>query len=144
MQIISSKQTAVLITIGFRLYQQGRLNSARKIFDGLSVLTPKNSYVFGILGSIDQKQKRFDNAIRRYSDALEVTPENLNVLTNRAECFLKVGKIQAAAADLKKVIELDKDRTHPAANRSRLLVHAVHNALQIVKQKGLDAFLQER
>src|SRR5262245_18727321 len=144
MQLISSKQTAVLITIGFRLYQQGRLNNAKKIFNGLDVLAPGNAYVLGILGSIDQKQKRFDKAIERYSDALEVTPENLNLLTNRAECFLKVGKIQEASADLKKVIELDKDRTNPAGNRSRLLVQAVHNALQLVKQKGLDSFLQER
>lgn len=144
MQLINSKQTAVLITIGFRLYQQGRLNSAKKIFGGLDVLAPKNAYILGILGSIDQKQKRFDKAINRYSAALEVTPENLNLLTNRAECFLKIGKIHEAAADLKKVIELDKDQTHPAANRSRLLVQAVHRALQLVEQKGIDAFLQER
>jgi predicted Zn-dependent protease len=144
MQLITSKQTAVLITIGFRLYQQGRLNSARKIFSGLDVLAPKNAYVLGILGSIDQKQNRYDKAITRYSAALKVTPVNLNLLTNRAECFLKIGKIQEAAVDLKKVIELDKNQTHPAANRSRLLVQAVHNALQLVKQKGLDAFLLER
>jgi predicted Zn-dependent protease len=141
---ITTKQKALLITIGFRLYQQGRLRNARKVFKGLAVLDRENAYVQGILGSIDQKEKLFNDAIKRYSAALETAPSDLSLLTNRAECFLKVGKIQEAGADLKKVIELDKGRRHPAANRSRLLVQAVQNALQAVNQKGLNAFLQER
>ena len=132
---LNAKQQAALLIAGFRLYKASRLRDARKIFKGLAVLDPKNPYVLGILGSIDQKEKNFHGAIDRYSEALALYPEDPNLLANRGESYLRVGKLQNAAADLRKAIDLDHDNKHPASNRARLLVHAVQTALETAKEK---------
>lgn len=141
---LKAKQRAALLMAGFRLYKAGRLRDARKFFKGLAMLDPPNAYVLGVLGSIDQKEKNFQAAIDRYSEALALYPGDPNLLANRGESYLKMGKLQNAAADLKKAIDLDRGKKHPASNRARLLVHAVQAALEIAKEKSRSAFVEHR
>jgi Flp pilus assembly protein TadD len=125
------QQTAALMAAGYRWYEQGRLRDAKRIFEGLSVLDTKNVYVHGILGSIHQKEQNFDSAISRYTIAIALFPSDPNLFTNRGEIYLKLGKLDEAAADLKTAIELDPSKKHPAANRARMLVRAVQDSLEI-------------
>jgi hypothetical protein len=50
---------------------------------------------------------------------------------------LKVGRFEKAASDSLNAIQLDPNKKHPAANRARLLVSIVQNALQLAT-KGHD------
>src|SRR5262249_33399363 len=141
---VDARQIAALLMTGHNLYAQGRLDDAQKIFEGLVVLDAKNPYVHGILGSIYQKQEKYEAAVERYSSAVSIFPQDLNSLTNRGEIFLKLGKFQDAATDFKSAIDLDPDKRHPAANRARLLVTLTQEALKLAKEKGVEAVLDAK
>jgi tetratricopeptide (TPR) repeat protein len=141
---IKTRQIAALVVTGYRFYKQGRTNEAMKIFEGIAVLESHNPYVQGILGSIYQKLEQYEPAIIRYNNALSLLPDDINSLTNRGEIFLKLGRFQEAAHDLKQAIQLDPEKKHPAANRARLLVALVHDAITLTKQKGTIALEEIR
>jgi tetratricopeptide (TPR) repeat protein len=133
---LQTRQMAALVITGYRLYEQGHIQDAAKIFEGIAVLDSGNPYVHGILGSIYQKLEEFEPAIVRYNNALSLLPGDIHSLTNRGEIFLKLGRFQEAAEDLKHAIRLDVERNHPASNRSRLLVALVQDALALTKMNG--------
>ena len=124
---IDAKEVASIMLTGHTLYNEGRLEDAQKVFEGLSVLDGRNPYVHGILGAIYQKQGKNDVAIARYTLALNIYPQDVNSLTNRGEIYLKLGKFKEAAADFKKAIDLDPNRKNPSANRARMLVMLTGN-----------------
>jgi Flp pilus assembly protein TadD len=136
---MDEKKVAALMMVGFRLYKNGRLKDATRIFEGLAVLKCNNAYVQGILGAIYQKQEQYGAALVRYNNALTLFPNDLNSLTNRGEIFVKLGRFRDAAEDLKKAIQLDPEKKDPASNRARLLVSMVHDALTIAKTQGISA-----
>jgi Flp pilus assembly protein TadD, contains TPR repeats len=139
---VDAKQIAALFLTGYNMFSEGRLDEAKGIFEGITALDDKNVYAFSILGAIYQKQENYNVALARYNQALLLFPEDINSLTNRGEVYLKLGKFDEAAADLKKAIELDPTRQHPSANRARLLVALVTDALKTAKEKGVEAVLQ--
>lgn len=132
---LKKEQIAAVMVIGYRLYEQGRLKQAVRIFEGLAVLDQNNAYVHGIIGSIYQKQGQLEAAIERYSRALELFPYDTNALTNRGEILLKLGRFQEAAEDFKLTIQLDPHRKDPAAIRALLLVNFVRDALKQAQQE---------
>jgi protein O-GlcNAc transferase len=140
----NATEQAALLLMGHRFFEQGKLNEARKIFSGLAVLDGSNPYVYGMLGAIFQKQQRYELAVSCYNKSLELFPEDINSLVNRGETLLKLGNFMEAARDLKDSIELDKEQEHPAANRARLLVLLVQDAIAIAEEKGLAAIQQEQ
>jgi len=139
---VNAKQLAALLKAGHALYAQGRLEDALNVFEGLAVLDGRNPYIHGILGSIYQKQEKYDEAVARYSMALKLFPRDVNSLTNRGEVYLTQGKFQESAADFKAAIELDPTGKRPAANRARMLVTLTQQALKLAKEKGVEAFVK--
>src|SRR5262249_16922061 len=136
---IDTKQTAALLLTGYNLYSQGLLEDAQKVFESIAWLDPKNPYVNAALGSIYQKNGKYEAAVASYTNSLAVYPQDLNTLANRGEVYLKMGKLQEAAVDFRAAIELDPQHRHAAANRARMLVALTQEALQLVKEKGVEA-----
>lgn len=141
---LNAKQVAALLMTGHKLYQLGRIKDAKSIFEGLDTLDGSIAYAHGILGAIYQKEEKYDPAVERYDTALKLFPQDINSLTNRGEIHLKLGRFEQAAADLEKAMELDPERSHPAANRARMLVCLVQDALRLAKEKGTEAVEAER
>jgi tetratricopeptide (TPR) repeat protein len=132
---MSANHVAALIMVGHRLFEQGRIDDAQEIFEGLAVLNSENAYIQGILGCIYQRQKRYELAIVRYNNVLSLCPDDLNSLTNRGEVLLKLGKYEEAASDFKKVIQLDPGKKNRAANRARLIGSLVEDAIRAVQDQ---------
>jgi len=141
---LDARQVAALMTTGHTLWQQGQLEKAKNLFTGLALLDPANPYFHIVIASIHQKQEKYDAAIQRYNWALQIFPNDMNSLTNRGECHLNLGKFQDAAADLKKSIELDPGKKHPASARARILFLSAHEALKLVKESGPEALAEAR
>jgi len=135
---LKKEQIAAIMMIGYRLYEQGRLKEAAKIFEGLAVLDQRNAYVNGILGSIYQKQGQHEPALERYNRALALFSYDTNALTNRGEILLKLGRFQEAAEDFKQAFQLDPERKDPAANRAWFLVNIVREAMTLAKQEATE------
>lgn len=128
-------QIASLLLCGHNFYSQGRLEEAKSIYEGLNVLDPNIPYVNSILGAIYQRMKMDDVAILRYTRAIELFPQDLLSLTNRAEIYLNQGEFLKAAEDLKKVIELDPKNKNASAKRARLLAAITTESLLLAKGK---------
>lgn len=126
---LSADQIASLLLCAHNYYSQGRLETARNILEGLSVLDPLNPYLHSLLGAIHQKMENHETAIARYSCAIQLFPGDIASMTNRAEIYLKIGRFQEAANDLKKAIELGTNNNHPAANRARALISIATESL---------------
>ncbi len=126
-------EVASMIHAGYFYYENGRLREAQDLFEAIALLDRLNPYVYGILGSIFQKQKKYDEAITSYTIALNLFPEDPQVLINRGEVYLNQGKMVEAFHDFEEAIRLDTNGNHPAANRARLLASFVRDALRNTK-----------
>ena len=133
---------AALLVTAHNFLSQGRLKEATRIFEGLVVVDSRNPYIQGTLGSIYQKQQRYELALIRYNNALALNPDDMSALCNRGEILLNLGKFQEAAMDLRRAIELDPGKKDGAANRARLLVLIVKDAIVLAKQGGVEALKQ--
>ena len=139
---VDADQMAAILMVGHVFYDQGKIDEAQKIFEGLLVLDTKNPYIHVILGSIYQKQERFLWAFYHYSRAIQAFPQDVASLTNRGEIHLRFGTFKYAAADFKAAIDLDPEEENPFANRARLLSRLAHQSLELAKDKGLSAALE--
>jgi Flp pilus assembly protein TadD len=133
---LDRSQIASLMLCGHNLFSQGRLEEARCIFEGLTLLDPALPYPHCILGAIYQRMKKYDVAILRYTRAIELFPQDIVSITNRAEIYLNQGKFLEAAKDLKTVIELDPHKKDVTANRARVLAAMTAEELRQTKQKS--------
>ena len=52
-------------------------------------------------------QGKFDDALRSYNMALDMTPNAVAILTNRGVLHIQRGELDAADADLQRVVERD-------------------------------------
>jgi len=129
-------QIASLLLCGYNFFNYGRLQEAKNIFEGLSLLDPDIPYVNCILGAIYQRLGKIDLAVLRYSQAITLFPQDIVALTNRAEIYLSEGKFLDAAIDLKKVIELDPENKNPTANRARMLAAITSQSLRLINKPG--------
>ena len=130
---LNGPRMAAVLACGHNFFLEGRLEEAKKIFEGLAVIEPKFSYIHTMLGAIYQKLEKHDIAILRYSMALKLYPNDINALTNRAEIYLMMGKFLEAAEDLKKVLVIDPQQ-NPVSNRARMLSALAAEALQSVQR----------
>ncbi len=74
-------------------------------------------------GTIAMQQKRYQEALENYSNALKLAPENEYYWRNRASLYLTAGRYDLAFADYSKAIEVRPDRS--AAWCSRAGIHFV-------------------
>jgi tetratricopeptide (TPR) repeat protein len=89
---------------------------AQKLYeDSISMhkeISPADAAVgYNNLGSLYVEQKEYTKAIQAFSHSLEIIPENAYVLRNRAEEYIRLKQVEAAAADLERAANLEPD--HP-------------------------------
>ena len=136
---VTSDQLAGGIKFATLLISQGRYRESQMLLQGLTLIDPLNPYVHALLGSTLQHQNKIDEAIAHYSEAILLFPEDINSLTNRGELYLKTGKLNEAAADFARAVELDATGNNPSAMRARLLASMAASALDLVDKKGIEA-----
>ena len=132
---LSAGQMAAVLACGHNFFSEGRLEEARRIFEGLAVLDPNHPYLHTMLGAIHQRMEQYEKAVVRYTVALKLYPNDIHALTNRGEIYLMLGKFLEAAGDLKKVLDLDLREKNPLANRARMLSVLAADALQKVRRE---------
>ena len=136
---LTSEQLASGILLAYTLFNEGRYQDTETLVEGLLVLNPDNAYLHSLLASTYHLQNKPDQAIREYTRAIELFPENISALVNRGELYLKQGMLAEAAKDLTRAAELDPKRENVSANRARLLMNMTSGALKLASEKGIDA-----
>lgn len=131
---INAGQAYNLAQLGYRLLQEGQLDDARVMFQGLVTLNPKDPYMHLALGSVHHRAGRVEDAIKEYSKAVDLDPKLTNAYANRGELYLGTHQEAKGIADLRKALELDPKGEDPATLRARAIVATTAAKL---KDKGI-------
>ncbi len=126
---ITIEEAYSVAELGYTFMEQGRLNEAQTVFQGLVIGNPYDAYFHTVLGSIYQKQENIDGAVEEYSIAIGLDPANMEAYVNRGELLIRKGNFQQAAVDFKNALDLDPDGNSPSANRARALSSVTAAAL---------------
>src|SRR3954465_13445001 len=96
---ISGPEMLEMAVIGFSMYEQGRYEEAKVIFQGLCTLDPKEGYYRTALGAVYLAQEDLDNALIMFNAAIGLNDKEIASFVNRGEVYLRQGKIVEAAHD---------------------------------------------
>ncbi len=134
--------------MGYDLLEEGRLEEALSIFEGLNVYNPFDPYFHSVLGSIYQRLDRADDALRHYESAVELYAEDINSWTNAGEIMLGLSAkaqedgdpekareyFKEAIHALTRSIELDPEGKNASSLRARALVAVVAGKAEAIKK----------
>lgn len=135
---ITAEEIYGIADMGYTLLEQGKIDDAQTIFEGLEVYNPYDAYFHSVLGSIYQQKGEEDNALEEYAMAIELYPEDINSCVNRGEILLNQGKVDEAAEHFKRAIELDPDGKDPMGLRAQALASVTAEVIKgIAEQKGV-------
>ena len=73
---------------------QGKVDEAKTLFEGLVALDPMNGYYYRALGVIFYKLGESERALRQFGYAIRVAPKTPHAYVNRAEVNLALGRVQ--------------------------------------------------
>jgi Flp pilus assembly protein TadD len=122
--ILTTQQIEGFASLGYNLYQQGKLDDARKMFEGLTAVAPDSYYGFAGLGALALAKEPPDlsTALTNLQKASQLSPNSPSVHANLGETLLRMGKLQESAAEYRKAIDLDPEKKDPGANRARTII----------------------
>lgn len=102
-------------------FKGGRLEEAKKLFIGLSLLDHTIAYFHTAMGAIYQKEQKYFDALAEYTVAIELDPQDITAYVNRGETYYLMGLDEQPLLDLEAAIRLDPGGKDPWANRARFL-----------------------
>ena len=127
---ITQQEFEAMGQIGAMYYEQGSLEKARTIFEGLVELDPQSSAAHAALGALLTRTEQFSEALVHLNRAVELDPQEIAPYVNRAEIYIRQQKAEESVADLRKAISLDPNESSPAANRARAMALGIAEALR--------------
>ncbi len=135
LQEVGKEEQYKIAEVGYRFLTEGKLDNAKKIFEGLLALDPRDAYFNTVLASIAQQKGELDEADRLYTRALTINPFSAVAYANRGEVRLMRGNLLDAAKDLKRALEEDPQAREKATQRARGLVKVVLTQIEATKQE---------
>lgn len=124
--------------IGAMYYEQGNVEKAETIFEGLVELKPENGAAHSALGALLTLKRDDEKAITHLSRAIELDDKQIAPFVNRGEVYLRQTKFELAVADLKRAIELDPQEKDAGANRARAMVLGIYQAIESQKMQQAE------
>ena len=76
----------------------------------LEPANPHNALLFSNLGTIQRRQRDYDQALESYTYALNIAPRAVPILLNRAALNLEMGRNEQARVDYSLVLENTKSK----------------------------------
>lgn len=141
---ISPQEFLEMGRVGAMYYQQGNLDKARTIFEGLVELDPDSADAHSALGALLTLKQEDEQAVGHLEQAVALNPQQIAPYVNLGEIFIRQQRLEEAVANLKKAIELDPDERDPGANRARAMVLGIYQVIQADKQKTEEIDLESK
>ena len=98
-------EVAELVSMGHQLFELGKVQEARSIFEGLVADRPNDGYAHTMLGTIYLALADQDRALALFQAALAIDQGDLAARVYRGEIRLGRGKVRPALDDFEAVIE---------------------------------------
>jgi tetratricopeptide (TPR) repeat protein len=95
-----------MVQLGHELFEGGRVNEARVVFEGLIAAGHQDAFCYTMLGTVSLALKDFDRALQLFDRALELEPSDLAALVYRGELRLKRKKTAKAIKDFEQAVKL--------------------------------------
>lgn len=111
-RMVSGGQHAVdaLARRAFLMAEQGELEQAQLFLRGIAAANPQlTRRLLMVEGDLLIEQGKPEDAVARYTEALEVFEDDSDLLYSRSLAHERAGDVDAAKADLRRMLELDGD-----------------------------------
>lgn len=136
---LDSDSIMALAVFARELVDQGRLDDAQTLLEGLVVLEPQNGYLHTCLGALYMQKGFADAAKAELAYAVELDGDDIAANTYLGELLVDSGDLDRAVEYLRRAVELDPEARDPYANRARTLAAMVATIAREIEQKGAGA-----
>ena len=119
---LAKDQLDAIAVMGYQLYEQGKVDDATSMFDGLITFDSSNYLGFAGRGAIALYQEQLEDAVIYLSKAAELNPTDSTVHANLGEAYLRLARFEQATAEFSKALDLDPQEVDPGANRARAIL----------------------
>lgn len=102
-------------------YTQGDLDAADEDLKELMAVAPENADVWSLLGDVRAGQRRLEDALAAYSQAIEFQTNNYAVMFKRGLLSLRLENFESAQLDVDELLKVVPQ--HPGANYIQGLLH---------------------
>jgi tetratricopeptide (TPR) repeat protein len=101
----TAEEIRLVSELGYSLAEQGRIDEAIALFEGLSALAPATAYFQAALGSLYLRDNQPEKALKHLQSAVTFDAKDLFSLVNRGEALLRIGKTEPALRDLRQALQ---------------------------------------
>lgn|GEM_PF-2030469 len=129
LKALTPGQLAEMAVAGHGLFEAGALESARRVFELLVAMGPRESFPFTMLGTVYLAMELPDRALALFESALELDKGDIAASVYRGELRLRRGKVRHALGDLERAVA-GGDAADPFVQRGKRLLQEARRALR--------------
>ena len=111
---------------GYNFFLQGKIQPARVIFEGLVAIDPRNSYYYRALGVIYWREKEPQKALKQFTYAIRVSPNEISSYINRAEVLVSNNQFDDARTDLEHALKHARAEDEALVRKARAIVRMLN------------------
>lgn len=141
---LTTEAVTALASPACEMAEQGRMEQAQAMLEGLAVLDPENVYIHNCLGSLYMRMDRAKLAEQEFNYVLARTPEDVAANTNLGELLFEQGELEKAVHRLQKAVEQDPEGKDMFANRARTILNIIAELVKELQEKGPEAMEELR
>jgi hypothetical protein len=120
-RVKTPQEAADLAAFGHELFELGRFEDARQIFEKLVTRNARDGFAHTMLGTVYLALNAHDRALALFQAALKIDPDDLAALVYRGEIRLNRGKVKSAIEDLSRAMTL-APQLDPFVERAKRLL----------------------
>jgi tetratricopeptide (TPR) repeat protein len=126
---LNESELYAIASQAYFFFLQGKNEPARILFEGLVALDPRNAYYYRALGAVYWRLKEAQKALRQFTYAIKVSPQDISSYVNRAEVYVYSKQFDQARRDLNYAIEHAAPHEQPLQDKARAILKMLDGSL---------------